>query len=56
MHITTFYQYFAGCLLNSVMHLFFQIQSPLLLMFSIDDLEYVATLTYVMFCFHLYNH
>ena len=45
----------ACCVLNS-MHLFFQIQKLLLLVFCMDDLEYMATLNYILFCFHLHDH
>ena len=34
----------------------FQIQNLLLLVFCMDDVEYTATLNYVLFYFHLHNH
>ena len=43
LHINTFYQYIADYLLNLIMHLFFQIQILQLLIFCIDDLEYMTT-------------
>ena len=56
LHTDIFYQYLAGCLLNSIVHLLFQIQSLLLLVFCMDDLEYMATLNYIAFYFHSHNH
>ena len=56
LHTNIIYQYLADYLLNSIMHLFFQIQNLLLLVFYMDDLEYMVTLSDVLFCFHLYNH
>ena len=41
-----FYQYLVDYLLNSIMHLSFQ-----LLMLCMDDLEYMVTLDYVLFYF-----
>ena len=58
-----FYQYLAGCLLNLIMHLFFQILKLLLLVLCMGDPEtpiinivYTVTLNYVLFCFHLHTH
>ena len=46
-----FYQYLTGCLLNPIMHLFFQILSLLLLVFCMDDLD-IGPL-WIMFSFIL---
>ena len=54
--INIFYQYQVDCLLNLIMHLFFQIQNLLLLVFCMDNLEYMAILNYVPFNFHLYSY
>ena len=43
-------------LLNWIIHLFFQILNLLLLVFCMDDLEYVTTFYYAVFCFHSHNH
>ena len=56
LHTNIIYQYLAGCLLNSIMHLFYQIQNLLLIVFPMDDLEHMVTLSDVLFCFNLYNH
>ena len=56
LHRNIFYQYLAGFLLNLKLHLFFQTLSLLLLVFCMDDLEYMAPLNYVVFCFHSRNH
>ena len=47
-HTNTFYQYLADFLLNSIMHLFFQILNLLLLVLSMDDLEYMTTFYMIM--------
>ena len=52
LHINMFYQCLDDYLLNLRMHLFFQIQNLQLLIFCMDDLEYMVTLNYVLFCFH----
>ena len=54
--INVFYQYLVDFLLNLIMHLFFLIQNLILLLFCMGDLEYMPTLDYVLFYFHLYNH
>ena len=54
LHINIFYQYLADCLLNSNMHLFSLIQSLLLLIFYMDDVEYIAFwVIFVLFSFVL---
>ena len=50
-----FYQYLADCLLNLIMHLFLLIQNLLLVIFYINDLEYMAALDYALCYFHFYN-
>ena len=56
LHIDIFYKYLVEYLLNLKMHLFFLIQNLLLLIFCMDDLEYMVTLSYVLFYFHYGNH
>ena len=55
LHINIFHQYLADYSLNLTMHLFSLIQSLLLLIFCIDDLEYMAAFDYVLTYFHLHN-
>ena len=52
LDVNVFYQYVADYLLNLIMHLFFQIQNLQLLIFCMDDLEYMATMNYALFYFH----
>ena len=47
-----FYQCLVDFLLNLIINLFFQILSLLLLIFCMDDLEYLANFYYVWFYFH----
>ena len=56
LHIDIFYQYLVGYLSNLIVHLFFLIQNLLLLIFCMDDLEYMVTVSYVLFYFHYCNH
>ena len=48
LHSNIFYLYLAGCLSNSIMYLFFQIQGIQLLVVCMYDLEYMATLNYAL--------
>ena len=48
LHINIFYQDLTGCLLDWIMHLFFQIQNLQLLVFCMDDVKYMATLNYFL--------
>ena len=50
-YINKFYQYLVADLLDSIMNLFCQMQSLELLIFCIDDQEFVANLDYVLLCF-----
>ena len=54
--IQIYYQYLADYLLNLIMHLFFQVQNLLFLIFCMDDMEYMTTLNSALFYFHLNNH
>ena len=55
-HINIFYQYLGDSMLDLIMHWFFLINNLLLLVFCMDDLEFMATLGCVPFYFHLCNH
>ena len=48
LHKNIFHQYLADYLPNLIMHVFFQIQNLKLLIFSIDDMSYMATLNYAV--------
>ena len=53
LHIDKFYQYLVDDLLNLITHLCVLIQKLQLLIFCMDDLEYVAILDYVLFFFFI---
>ena len=55
-HINKSCKYLFDVILDLIMHLFFLIQNLQLLVFCIDDLEYMAILNYVLHCFHLEYH
>ena len=53
LHINIFYQYLVDCLLSFIIHLLFLIHNLKLLIFYMDDLEYMATLNYIHYIYEL---
>ena len=56
LHTKLFYQCLVDFLLNLIINLFFQILSLQLLIFYMDDLEYIANFNYLWFYFYQHNH